>query len=159
MKDAIKRISFVNQVEPLKPGERVEAFKVYTLDGNASEVGYTDTTRKCLLFVLSTSCPHCEKTIASWRQIAESDTRNICNIFGVSLQPFDETKRYLESKNVGFYLVSAETSFSRKYKVPGVPETILLQGNGIVQKTWLGELSTTQVDEIQVLMGVTKTPN
>jgi hypothetical protein len=71
------------------------------------------------------------------------------------MQNLEETKKFLEGKNVGFYTfsVSNDTSFNRKYKVNGVPETILLNGGGTVEKVWIGELSTEQRTEIEELMG------
>src|SRR5712664_2801043 len=63
LKKLLKSTSMISQVEPLKPGERVEPVKIQTLDGNTSELMYTDPTRKRLLFVLSTTCPNCEKTL------------------------------------------------------------------------------------------------
>ncbi|HYQ87641.1 MAG TPA: TlpA disulfide reductase family protein [Bacteroidota bacterium] len=154
LKNLVKSMSMVSQVEPLKPGERVEAVQIQTLDGNTTELTYTDTTKKYLLFVLSTTCPHCEKTLVNWKAIAQNNRDHRCDIIGVSLHHLDETKKYIANKDVSFYLVSAaDTSFSRKYKISGVPETILLKGDGSVEKVWVGELSEEQTREIENLMG------
>lgn len=129
--------------------------KVQTLDGDASEISYDDPTKKYLLFVLSTTCPHCEKTLVNWKEIALSKSAEKCNIFGISMHDLEKTKQYLATKDVGFYLVSvgADTSFGRKYKISGVPETILIKGGGLVEKVWIGELSVEQTKEIKKLMG------
>lgn len=139
--------------EPLKPGERVESFRVQTLDGSTTVVNYDDPTRKHLLFVLSTTCPHCERTLPAWQSIVKNKSDN-CDILGVSIHNLDDTKKFLTSKDVGFYTVSVmnDTSFNRKYKISGVPETILINNNGIVEKTWVGELSDDQATEIKNLM-------
>ncbi|TLY32998.1 MAG: TlpA family protein disulfide reductase [Ignavibacteria bacterium] len=154
LKNSLRRSPVGAQVEPLKAGERVEAVKVQTLDGNTTDLAYTDPGKKYLLFVLSTTCPHCEKTLVNWKAIAHDNRDQNCDIIGVSVHSLDETKKYVANKSVGFYVVSvADTSFSRKYKISGVPETILLQGDGSVEKVWIGELSEDQTIEIEKLMG------
>ena len=139
---------------PVKTGEKVAPIVVQTLDGKISEISYTNPTKKYLLFVLSTTCPHCEKALISWRTISQSNTAGKCDIIGVSLHNLDATRKYLATKDVGFYTVSAasDTSFSRKYRITGVPETILIKGNGSVEKVWIGELTQDQTNEIQKLM-------
>jgi len=154
LKDSLRRSQVGAQIEPLKTGERVETVKIRTLDGNTTDLAYTDPNKKYLLFVLSTTCPHCEKTLVNWRAIAQVNRDHNCDIIGVSVHGLDETKKYVASKNVGFYVVSvADTSFSRKYKISGVPETILLKGDGLVERVWIGELSEDQTKEIEKLMG------
>ena len=60
----------------------------------------------------------------------------------------------MSEKKVGFYSTSTEkdTSFYRKYRISVVPETILINGNGVVEKVWLGELNQSQIIEITNLM-------
>ena len=155
LKNALSAMTTVGQVEPLKPGERVEAVKVQTFDGNTTELKYDDPAKKYLLFVLSTTCPHCEKTLVNWQAITETNKEGKCYIIGVSLHNLDETRDYVTAKKIGFYIVSAaaDTSFNRRYKISGVPETILVKSDGSVEKVWIGELTEDQTKEIQTLMG------
>ncbi len=143
----------IASIEPLKPGDTVEAFTVNTLDGATRQITYTDPTKKYLLFVLSTTCPHCANTLPVWKSIAQANHDN-CDVIGVSLHNVDETRKYFETKDVGFYItsVAGDTSFSRKYKISGIPETILIKGNGVVEKAWVGELTQEQTTEIQSLI-------
>ena len=141
-------------MEPLKPGERVEPIEIQTLDGKKSKLSYTEADKKYLLFVLSTSCPHCEKNMQLWKQIVDFDKDHKCNIIGVSVDNLRATSDYFAEKEIDFYMVSAEvdTGFYRKYKIVGVPETILVDGNGVVEKTWVGELSDDQAHQIETYM-------
>jgi peroxiredoxin len=142
------------QPDPLKPGEQVEPFSFTTLDGGIANLDYSDSNTKYLLFVLSTTCPHCEKNLVAWKEIVDRNQNDQCNIMGLSLDNIENTKSYVASKNVSFVLSAVtDTSFSRKYKIAGVPETILIQ-NGTVEKAWLGELSKEQTSEIINLMSV-----
>ena len=158
LKAILASLSAVGQMEPLKPGERVEAFKLQSVGGNINEFTYTDPAKKHLLFIFSTTCLHCEKTLPLWNEIVAKNTNDNCNIIGVSPDPIEETVKFASEKNLTFYIGSAtkDTSFSRKYKIPGVPETILLSSNGTVEKTWAGELTPEQAIEIQSLMNAQK---
>ncbi len=148
--------SFINpeMMEPLKPGDHVRPIKVQSLSGGTSELSYTDPSKKYLLFVLSTTCPHCEKTFPLWRMIATNVKPELCSVVGISIHSFEETKKYVDVNQPNFNIVVvADTSFKRVYKINGVPETILIGGNGVVEKTWIGELTTEQTNEIQKLLG------
>jgi len=131
------------------------------LDGATTELAYNDSTKKYLLFVLSTTCPHCEKTLPIWQSFAQNKSEN-CNVFGISIHNLEQTRSFLANKIVGFYTASVgeDTSFERKYKIVGVPETILISGKGTVEKTWVGELTPKQAIEINALIGgSTSLPN
>jgi len=139
----------------LKPGERVSSINIKTLDGTISQLLYDNSSRKYLLFVFSTTCPHCDKTFPSWLHIVNSVLSDSVNIVGLSMHNHDETKKFIEANNVGFYVASVvdDTSFSREYKISGVPETLLLNSHGMVEKVWIGELTDRQADEIISLVG------
>jgi peroxiredoxin len=169
MKYVIRSSTALGQVEPLRAGEKIEPIVVNTLSGDPVPINFVDPSRKYLFFILSTACPHCEKTLSAWKTLTKGKPDN-CDVLGISLQNSEETIKYVEKKDVGFVLTSAcgDTSFQRKYKISGVPETILVGGNGIVEKSWLGELSADQIGEIQRLLNsgksgfankLTSTPN
>ncbi len=157
LKKALSGTTSMAQVEPLKHGDRVEPIRIQTLDGSSTELQYNDPTKRYLLFVLSTTCPHCEKTLPVWQSFSHNKSDN-CIVLGLCIHSLDETRRFLAAKNVGFYTASVEqdTSFGRKYKIAGVPETILINGNGTVEKSWIGELSPGQTNEISTLIADTK---
>ncbi len=107
-----------------------------------------------MVFIFSTNCPHSEKNLASWKEITESNKNDRSDIIGISLQDLDETVKYITMKEVNFVTLSAamDTSFMRKYKIGGVPETILINGKSTVEKTWVGELTMKQKGEIESLI-------
>jgi hypothetical protein len=63
LKDTIQNLTNASQPEPIKPGERAMPVKLQKLDGNFTELDFASPARKHSLFVLSTTCPHCEKHI------------------------------------------------------------------------------------------------
>jgi peroxiredoxin len=143
-------------VSPFEPGEKVDPFQVYLLSGAIQKIEYDSTQKRQLLFILSTTCPHCLKNLTAWNDITEKSKSNDINIMGISIDRYDQTKKYFEDKDVRFYLSAlADSTFSQKYRISGVPVTMLIQGNGAVEKIWLGELSPSQSDEI---IGLVKAP-
>ncbi len=148
LKATINRMS-AGPMETLKPGESVGTIAAWTLGGETRQLRFDDAPRKSLLFVLSTTCPHCEKNLPLWQEIAVRGGADSCRIVGVSLHDLPTTRAYVAAKGIRFEVVSAaDSDFTRHYKIPGVPETILLDARGRVEKTWIGELSDAQTREI-----------
>jgi peroxiredoxin len=141
-------------VEPLKAGERVSPFSVLTLDGDTATIDYSEAARNHLLFVFTTTCPHCAKTITQWNVLTEFARTRLIDVSGVSLDGLERTKSFFGRANLEFYTVAVnDTSFRWTYKISGVPETILIDSDGRVLKVWMGELNEQYTDEIMNLMG------
>jgi peroxiredoxin len=137
----------------LAAGEKVSPLKLETLSGTFTSFDYVDSSKNYLLFVFSTSCPHCQKTMGKWKSIVSSNPSD-CTTIGISLSSLEDTKRYVDSTGVNFQIfANADTTFGPDYKIGGVPETILLDGHSRVKKTWLGELTPDQTKEIVGLLG------
>ncbi len=144
----IQNTSVISNLDPLKPGDHVQSFSALSLDGRQQTIAYSDTQSTYLLFVLSTTCPHCEENISIWKTIVEN-IGGECFFVGVSLHDLPRTIAYIVEKAVPFYTVSvADTGFQRQYKISGVPATILIDGGGRVANTWIGKLDAMQVDDI-----------
>jgi peroxiredoxin len=141
----------------LAAGDRIQPISTRTMDGRADRIAFDDAAGRQLLFVLSTTCPHCEKNLAPWREIAEAG-RGRCRVTGVSIHDLETTRHYAGTQVVGFDLVSAaDSNFTMSYNIPGVPETILLGPGGVVLKTWLGELTPAQTREIKQMLSTPTT--
>mgnify|MGYP005843856329 CR=1 FL=1 len=151
--------SFTNPTYLLKTGDKAESINVKTLNGYEDSITYNDSTKRYLLFILSTNCPHCLNNLPKWKEIAYSQYTENVDIFGISISELEETKKYYYEKDVSFNLLVPDTSFSRKYKISGVPLTLMVSGSGFIDKSWIGELNENQVNEIKGLLGVILHPN
>jgi peroxiredoxin len=159
MKLMLSSLTPAHQVEPLKAGERVGPVRLQLIGGGTTELKYDEPKNKHLLFIFSTTCPHCEKTMPAWDTIAQKTSSNNCSIIGISVDSIRQTTEYVLKKKLAFYVSSvSDSGFIKNYKIPGWPETILVESGGIVQKTWVGELSPEQIAEINTLLGVLKAP-
>src|SRR5712671_5761588 len=84
LKHTINDMTIIRAVEPLKRGDRVESISLRLLDGTTGQLNFGDPTKKYLLFVLSTSCPHCENTLPLWSTLAKAHNDN-CDVIGISV--------------------------------------------------------------------------
>jgi peroxiredoxin len=150
LKESLESKSNIKIRTPLQTGDIVESIKLQTLEGKTTELVYSKLNQKHLFFVLSTTCPHCLNNLHKWGTIYSKKYSNECDIMGIAIDNLERIRDYVFEKDVSFYVVSVaiDTSFSRKYKITGVPETILIKGNGEVEKVWMGELTNEQTDEI-----------
>jgi peroxiredoxin len=120
------------------------------LEGESNVLKYDDPASKNLLFVFSTTCPHCQKNIIAWNRIASRASTGKCNVFGISVHDASVTMAFVKRENIGFVTFSAsqDSSFISGYKINAVPVTILLKGKGTVEKTWTGELQENDIHDI-----------
>lgn len=131
-----------------KKGEIVQDFNVYTLDGDSTDITYKGRIKKFLFFIFSTACPHCERNLTYWNLIAQNNA-STCDIMGISVQSnIENTKIYILERDVKFYVVVADTNFMKKYKVSGVPLTMLVSSSGAIDNIWVGELDSVKMTEI-----------
>ena len=149
--------------ESLKPGDKVESVTVQSLNGATISLRYQEPEQKYLLFIFSTTCPHCENNLPIWNHIANLvGNKSGLNIIGIASEPLEVLNSFVKNKNPDFNICSAitDTSFGRKYGINVVPETIILTGDGTVIKTWIGELHGIQTEEVQtLLMGDSQSSN
>jgi len=138
----------ISQVEPLHPGDVIDAITVESLDGNKQPLAFNTSHSKYLLFVMSSTCTYCLATIPKWKSIT-ARTKNDCFILGLSLHDVDRTIQYKQDKDLPFYVMSVtDVEFPKKFHLSGVPATFLIGEGGIVQQTWAGKLEDDQVEEI-----------
>jgi peroxiredoxin len=136
--------------EQLNSGDAVVPIKIRGFDGGSLDISYDDPEQHYLLFVFSTTCPHCEATLAYWNNIATTIKDKNCTVLGISVDDSLKTRRYITTNDIQFYVgtVFPPDGFNANYKISGYPQTILVNGDASVEKVWFGELSTQQMEEI-----------
>ena len=144
-----------NKGDILKEGDEVKNFVGEALDGTKIDISFSDSTRQYLFFVLSTSCPFCNNTLPLWNKLSMDLNSTNCNVIGISIHNLGQTIKYVESAEVRFYVVSADSVFLTQFKIFSVPETILIKGDGTIKKIWRGELSKSNIEEIHKLIAST----
>ncbi len=148
LKNNIREITGFEPPEPLESGTLAEKISVTLLDGRNDSISYDEVYAKYLLFVFSTTCPHCEANIPRWKSLNEKlDGR--CFIIAISIHDVERTVDYVTKREFPFYTVSLnDSAFYQRYKISGVPVTILVAGDATVEGVWRGELNDEQVGDI-----------
>ena len=129
---------------PLAPGTMVRPFPVLTMDGSRQLIDVTEPGSTYLLYVFSTTCPHCLANLGRWKTIADSAAKGVY-VVGVSIHDPKRTTEYVAERKVPFYSVCvADSIFESTYNIRAVPATILITSGGRVEGSWAGELSEDQ---------------
>jgi peroxiredoxin len=127
----------------LRPGQHVQAFGVRMMDGRTDTFRFDDSHRRYLLFVFSTTCPYCEESLPRIEDVVRTGAGPAIMPVAVSIHGPAETARFVVTHPISFRVVCADSSdeFQRRYEISGVPTTILIDGRGIVQKVWEGDVT------------------
>jgi peroxiredoxin len=141
----------------LKPGTKAESFHFRDLGGKDSMFEYTSTQVRQLFFVFTTTCPHCQNSLAEVQHLVDlTIEKGDVNIVGISLDNPEQTLKYFTDNRLRFPLLSVGDDFIREYGTYSVPMFVLLKGDGTVIKTWRGELNTDSRGEILSLISEPK---
>ena len=117
-------------------------------------VGYDWTRTPTLAFVLRQGCHFCEASMPFYRHLVSLRDAGRLNAQFIALFP-DEGNvgaNILKSQNVSMPVFS--NIKMRTFKVQGTPTLILADKSGRVSSTWVGELSST--DEENLIQTVQK---
>jgi peroxiredoxin len=135
----------------VKPGSHVAPFSYRTLAGQRATLGFDGSRKRYLLFVISTTCPWCERSIPEIREITRMVRSDGVQPMVVSIHDPDATRSFAAVQHIDFDVVCAASSdeFQRGYGIEGVPTTILVNGDGVVLGAWEGSITPELAHEIE----------
>jgi hypothetical protein len=106
---------------------------------------------KTLLITFSPICPHCMANKKNWNVITkELRRRNGWRIFWVSRDPVAMTKSYCEDSAIPLEETFADPTHRTwmGLNLNAVPNTVVVDGRGVVERLWQGELDAAKWDEV-----------
>ena len=108
-----------------------------------SGIAALDTTRPMLLFLFSTKCGVCEKSLAGWKHIFGELGSERVQIAGIALDSVHLVKQFVTLHGLGYPVFVPETpvSFAAGSSVRFVPQTVWRLGNGLVESSWPGMMT------------------
>lgn len=116
----------------------------------------SDQTKKKLLLFSSTTCPFCEKQTPYWKQFLKQTDINNYKIYFLfnNREDISKVNEYLETNGFMSDGNSVTPLFSdnetlRKYKLNGTPTTLIINGAGIVEKSWSGLWDRATISEVE----------
>jgi len=125
------------------------AFATSTLDGAPATIGQAPAAGRQVLFVYTTTCPYCLKSLPAWKSIeATLDTLSAvrAQVFGVSLDSIEVTRRYAARHALPYPTVRfPEEKLVSMYRAGAVPVTMVLDEQGRTIYARVGEVSSPVV--------------
>ena len=135
--------------EALKPNDTLSILKVSTLKGDSLELDFTKEQQKMLLFVFSTTCPVCVKSLDAWNQISKSPAAKQYKVLGISTYDLKMTLDYTTTHKLAFPVyVARDTTLGIRFKVTFVPQTLQVKPFGVVENNWGGLVDSVRQQEI-----------
>ena len=113
----------------------VPTFRARTLAGDSITIGEDpDPLARQVLFVLTTSCPFCKQTLATWARIADSAASlrpGHVVVAAISLDSLGLTEDYVRQHQLRYPVVLFPAKKLRRlYRASFVPQTLVLDHEG-----------------------------
>jgi peroxiredoxin len=144
----------VQRLDSLKPGDKIPGFSAINASGIETKVSYDEAAY--LIFITSTKCPWCEKTLPSWKEISDKAKGKSIRIVSIAIDGNADIKAYVRDHGLNFEVVNfPNASLQSTYKAFSTPQTVLVRQGGQVEKLWSGMLSDTAKNEILDLLSQT----
>jgi len=136
----------------LNPKDKVPSLIGVDLEGEEFSLQYP-SSRKTILFWFSSTCPSCEHNLEFWKEIYRKHESEKLTVLGVTHSGEGKIEEFVQKFQVGFpVLVVSDFSILDQYKVEVIPQTMLIDTDGIVQKVWPGPLSENYKQEIEEMI-------
>jgi len=136
----------------LNPEERVPSLLGIDQNGEEVKLEYPSTQQTVLLW-FSAACPSCEHNVEYWKEIYQRRGSPELRFFGVTTAGGEKTEELAEKFDFEFpVLIVSDYSLLDQYKVEVIPQTMLIDKNGVVRKVWPGPLSENYKMEIEEMI-------
>ena len=109
-------------------------------------------SKRTLVLAFRTGCPYCSESTGFYRTLSEQCRLNHVRLIAVAPDPVSESQQYL--KEAGVSVDEVRQSELPRLGIMRTPTLVLVDDGGIVSRIWLGELSSSnQQDVITRLAG------
>jgi peroxiredoxin len=136
----------------LHPEEKVPPLVGVDQKGEEVRVEYP-SSKKTVLFWFSAACPSCEHNLDFWKEIYQTHGNAGVRFFGVTRSGEEKTEELVAKFQLDFpIMIVSDFSLLDQYRVEVIPQTMLIDDNGIVRKVWPGALSESYKKEIEEMI-------
>ena len=137
-------------------GTQLQMLSGLTLDGRVEPVSLPAAGSKLLIFTFSPGCPACQANQAKWMSLASTlEQKGAVRALWVSRDPIEITRDYCTKHGIPLSDVMADPPY-RTYTQLGlarVPNTVLVDASGTVEKVWPGRLDQAGWDTMFAYFG------
>ena len=125
------------------------------LKGEEVTINYKQDNRKTLLIVFAPDCPVCNASGSKWKKLIKAMDEEKFSVMAVSLVP-EGTSDYVNRHDLSTIPVLARIRPEDRaaYKLAQVPQLLLIEQSGKVEKVWTGAIRGTMSEEMQKSLGV-----
>ncbi len=149
---AIEVLLLTRQENGLELQEKIKVGEGFTLSGIEMMNGHNmiDSTSQSIIFVFTTSCPFCMKSLPYWKLLASMAQSAGIEVLGVSIDSREKTTVLVRDSSLSFPVANAldPQRFSRVNHLPSIPETILRSKEGIALRIWSGPIEEKSLAEV-----------
>lgn len=140
----------VERPSTYESGEALPELPLTSLSGESRTIA--DITRSynaTVVAFLTTTCPFCRESLPVWERVHNELRANGGSVIGISLDPVEETQRYVEEHTIAWptYVISDLRERST-VKVPAVPVTLAIAEKLTISGVWMGVLAAEDAPAI-----------
>jgi AhpC/TSA family len=129
----------------ISAGAQLQMLSGIALDGRLQPVAFPAAGSGLLIITFSPGCPACQANQDGWMKLASSLGQKGVRVLWVSRDPIEITRDYCLKHRIPLSDVLADPPY-RTFAQLGlarVPNTLLVGGEGRVEKVWAGRLDQT----------------
>jgi peroxiredoxin len=146
---------------PLAAGDDAPAYAAPVLDGDTLDLRSL-RGQPVLLNVWATWCPPCREEMPGLQALHQQYVARGLRVIGVSVDSRgaeDAIRAFLHDASVSFTILHDDAdAVSRDFRTIGVPETFLIDRNGVVLRRWIGKFDPLAPDVIKDVESALATP-
>lgn len=158
--DLRTEIKTLAREQRIQVGEDLSALKAVDLENNSVAISTLNDT-KTVIMLSSTTCPYCKEQNTYWidslKQLDPNRYQMIA-LFNIKEEK-GQVVEYLKDHGYSSEMLPLKILFLsdenlQKYKLRGIPTTVVLNGNGKVEKVWLGLWDRNKISEANSFFGI-----
>ncbi len=152
--DLLTNPSAVGFSRMIQPGDTLTSFAFQIPTSDSVTLHNESWNRSVLIFIFSTTCPFCETNVPKWKMLFGVLQLTDLDILGLCIDPPAVTSSYMQEQDIPFTVLSTfiDANFRERTHLRGVPVTLLVHSNGIVERVWPGVLSENDLEEILTVL-------
>ena len=110
-----------------------------------------------LVMAVSTTCHYCSSSAPFYQRLLPAASAHHVKVVAVLPQPHEEATAYLTHLGLPAGLEAVQAPLST-IDVNGTPTLLLVDGSGVVQKSWVGQLPSAQEQDVLAHLGKAAEP-
>lgn len=149
----------IDAYRPLQAGDPVPDFSATTLAGDSVAIAALDGV--VLLNVWATWCPPCREEMPGLQALHEQFGDRGLHVVGVTIDSAmdaNAVQRFLDELGITFLILHDPADrVSRQFRTAGVPETFLIDRDGLLVHRWIGRFDPLSADVVERVTFLTRT--